>query len=224
MRILAIETATAAGSVALLERERPVIEIVETVPQRHLEWLAPAIEQALREAGWRPGDVHAVAVSRGPGTFTGLRIGVATAIAWARARGIPLVATSTLETLAEGLEAGGLVCPLLDARRGEVAAALFERDGAPSRVLDDLVAPVEAILARLPKGRSVLFAGDALSRYAEAFRAHPKAAFAPADQWAPRAAMTGRLAWRRLARGEHDDPYRVTPFYARGAAVTVARS
>src|SRR4030067_3539826 len=102
MRILAIETATAAGGVALLEVERPVIEVVETVPQRHLEWLAPAIEQALREAGWRPGDVHAVAVSRGPGTFTGLRIGVATAIAWARARGVPPGGASTLETPAGG--------------------------------------------------------------------------------------------------------------------------
>ncbi len=167
--------------------------------------------------------MQAVAVSRGPGTFTGLRIGVATAAAWARAAGVPLVATSTLETVAEGLEVEGLVCPVLDARRGEVAGALFERNGAPARVLEDLVAPVEALLSRLPKDRAVVFAGDALSRYAEALRAHPGAAFAPERQWAPRAAMTGRLAWRRLARGEHDDPYRVAPIYARGAAITIAQ-
>lgn len=217
MRILAIETATADGSVALLERDRPVVEVGDRVPQRHLEWLAPAIARALREAGWRPGDVQAVAVSRGPGTFTGLRIGVASAIAWARAAGIPLIATSTLEAVAEGVEADGLVCPTLDARRGEVAGALFERHGVPARVLDDLVAPVEALVSRLPKDRAVVFAGDALARYAEALRAHPRAVFAPAAQWAPRAAMSGRLAWRRLARGEHDDLYRVTPIYARGA-------
>jgi len=223
MRILAIETATASGSVALLERDQVITEVVETVPQRHLEWLAPAIENVLRAARWRPADVQAVAVSRGPGTFTGLRIGVATAAAWARASGVPLVATSTLETVAEGVEARGLVCPVLDARRGEVAGALFERNGTPRRVLEDLVGPVEALLTRLPKDRSVLFAGDALERHAEALRAHPRAAFAPPHQWVPRAAMTGRLAWRRLARGDHDDPYLVAPIYARAAALTAIR-
>jgi len=218
MRILAIETATAVGSVALLDRGDVVGEVVEAVPQRHLEWLAPAIDGALRAAGWTPQAVQAVAVSRGPGTFTGLRIGVATAAAWARAAGIPLVATSTLETVAAGLEVEGLVCPVLDVRRGEVAGALFECNGAPRRVLDDLVAPVEALLARLPKDRPVVFGGDALVRYAEALRAHPTARLAPAHRWNPRAATTGRLAWARLARGDHDDPYRIAPIYARAAA------
>lgn len=219
MRILAIETATATGSVALLEEDRPVVEIAEAVPQRHLEWLAPAIDRALRQAGWRPSDVQAVAVSRGPGTFTGLRIGVATALAWARALRIPLAAVSTLEALAEGLEARGLVCPVLDARRGEVAGALFERNGATERVLDDLVAPVETLIAALPSGRAVLFAGDAVGRYEARLRAHPRASFAPPERWIPRAAVTGALAWARLRRGDHDDLYHVAPVYARGAAV-----
>lgn len=223
MRILAIETATAAAGVALLQEDRPVVEVAEAVPQRHLEWLAPAIDRALREARWRPSDVQAVAVSRGPGTFTGLRIGVATALAWARALRIPLAAVSTLEALAEGQQARGLVCPILDARRGEVAGALFQRNGSTERVLDDLVAPVEALVARLPSERPILFAGDAVGRYEAALRAHPHASFAPPERWMPRAAVTGRLAWQRLRRGDHDDLYHVVPVYARGAAVAAAQ-
>jgi tRNA threonylcarbamoyladenosine biosynthesis protein TsaB len=219
MRILAIETATAQGSVALLEDDRPAAQVAEAVPQRHLEWLAPAIDRLLRTVAWRPADVEAVAVSRGPGGFTGLRIGVATALAWARALEIPLAAVSTLEALAAGTAARGLVCPVLDARRGEVAGALFERDGATARLLDDRVAPVDALLAALPAGRPVLFVGDAVARHADVLARHPQATFAPPDQWAPRAAAVGAVAWRRLRRGERDDLYHVTPVYARGAAL-----
>jgi tRNA threonylcarbamoyladenosine biosynthesis protein TsaB len=194
------------------------VEVADAVPQRHLEWLAPAVGRALHQAGWRASDVQAVAVSRGPGSFTGLRIGVATALAWARALRIPLAAVSTLEALAEGLEARGLVCPVLDARRGEVAGALFERSGTTERLLDDLVAPVETLIAALPADRPILFAGDAVGRHASALRAHPHASFAPPERWSPRAAVAGALAWRRLRRGERDDLYHLAPVYARGAA------
>jgi len=223
MRILAIETATPVASVALLERDRLVREVIESVPRRHLEWLAPSIARLLGELGWQPADVEAVAVSIGPGSFTGLRIGVATAAAWARARDVPIVAASTLETVAEGVDAHGLICPVLDARRGEVAAALFERNGTLRRVLDDLVGPVEVLLSRLPRDRAVVFAGDAIAHHGEALRGHPKAVFAPQDQWIPRAAMAGRLAWRRLSRGDRDDPYRLRPVYARGAGITLGK-
>lgn len=217
MRILAIETATADGSVALLDADRLVGELAAQVPQRHLEWLAPAIDRLLHETGWRPAEVEAVAVSVGPGSFTGLRIGIATAVAWARARSVPLATVSTLEAIAKGVAAAGLVCPLLDARRGEVAGALFECNGVPRRLFDDLVAPVDVLLARLPRDRSVVFAGDALARYTAALRSHPRAEFAPPALWPPRASATGALAWQRLRRDERDDPYRVTPIYARSA-------
>ena len=104
MRILAIETATSLGSVALLEGDRLVRSIEEEVPRRHLEWLAPAIRRLLSEGAWAPAQIEAVAVSRGPGGFTGLRIGIATAVAWARARAVPAVGVSTLAALAVGVE------------------------------------------------------------------------------------------------------------------------
>lgn len=226
MRILAIETATPLGSVALLEGEMVVREVAERVPQRHLEWLAPAIAGLLDAAGWRPGDVQGLAVSRGPGSFTGLRIGVATAAAWAHTRGVPVIGLSTLEVVAAGARgsgSGGVICPVLDARRGAIAFALFERNETMIRLLDDTIGLGHALFERLPGAVPVTFAGDGVPRVLDAIRALPHAVVAPEDAWDPRAAVLGRIAHGRLARGERDDPYLLHPVYARGAGITPSR-
>ncbi len=216
MRTLAIDTATSSGSVALLEGGVLVAEVTESVPMRHLEWLTPTIERVLGEVGWRPEAIEGLAVSKGPGGFTGLRIGIATAGAWAKARRIPVVGVPTLAAVALGADAHGLVCPLLDIRRGEVAAALFERDEGITRVMADLLAPLEVVLAALPADGVLTFVGDGLERYGSAVRVAygGRASLAPRDQWAPRASAVGRLAWERLARGDGDDPYTLLPIYA----------
>lgn len=218
MRILAIETATSLGGVALLEDERPIRLVEEEVPQRHLEWLAPAIRRLLSEGGVSPSQVEAVAVSVGPGGFTSLRIGITTAVAWARARGVPAVGVSTLAALAAGVTPKGYICPMLDARRGEVAAALFLTNRAgPKAVLGETVAPLVRILEMLPPEGLITFAGDALAKYEREVtsRLGARAIIAPPAQWAPRVAHVGRIGWRRLARGERDDLYHVWPIYAR---------
>jgi tRNA threonylcarbamoyladenosine biosynthesis protein TsaB len=223
MRILAIETATSLGSVALLDGDAVVREVAERVSQRHLEWLAPAISGMLGASGWKPEDVQGVAVSRGPGTFTGLRIGIATAAAWAYARSVPVVGVSTLEALATGTAAAGargLVCPLLDARREEFAFALFEWAPAFRRVLEDAVGPLDALLERVPEGRPVTFTGDGVPRIAERIRGRAGWRIAPEITWYPRAAFTGVVGMRRLTRGESDEPHLLRPVYARPAGIT----
>ena len=226
MRILAIETATPVGSVALLDGHEVVREVTEHVPQRHLEWLAPAIAAILESSGWRPEEVEGVAVSLGPGLFTGLRIGIATAAAWAYARGVPVVGVSTLEVLATGTVAGGatgLICPVLDARRDEVAFALFEWRPLAVRVLDDTIGPASALLERMPEGASVTFTGDGVPRILDAIRSRPQTVIAPEGSWHPKAGFVGAVALGRLARGDHDDPYLLRPVYARGAGITPSR-
>lgn len=216
MRILAIDTSTAIGSVALLERATSVAQVAEAVPQRHLEWLAPTIQRLLAAASWQPSQVEAVAVAAGPGSFTGLRIGIATALMWARALSIPIVGVPTLWALAMSAEASGLVCAMLDARRGEVAAALFRRDGSVIKVMDEVLVPVEELLRRLPPVGPITFTGDAQMRYADTIRARrPDAVLIASDQGAPLAASVGRLAWERLSAGERDDPYLLRPIYVR---------
>jgi len=215
MRLLALETATSVGSVALLDDGVVVREHSDRVPRQHLEWLVPAVAGVLTAAGWKPADVDAVAVSTGPGSFTSLRIGIATAAMWARSRGIPVVGVPTLDALALGTQTRGLIGALLDVRRSEVVFALFRRDGVLQRVTDDRVGSVSSVLESLPPG-PITFSGDALEHYGEAIVAmRGQAAFAPREQWYPTATAVGQLGWERLARGEHDDLYRLHPTYSR---------
>lgn len=215
MRLLALETATSLGSVALLDDGVVVREHSDRVPRQHLEWLVPAVAGVLTAAGWTPADVDAVAVSTGPGSFTSLRIGIATAAMWARSRGIPAVGVPTLDALALGTQTRGLIGALLDVRRSEVVFALFRRDGVLQRVTDDRVGSVSSVLESLPPG-PITFSGDALEHYGEAILTmRGQVTFAPREQWYPTATAVGQLGWERLARGDHDDVYRLHPTYSR---------
>jgi tRNA threonylcarbamoyladenosine biosynthesis protein TsaB len=217
MRLLALETATSLGSVALLDDGVVVREHSDRVPRQHLEWLVPAVAGVLTAAGWTPADVDAVAVSTGPGSYTSLRIGIATAAMWARSRAIPAAGVPTLDVLALGTQTTGLIGAILDVRRGEVALALFRRDGVLQRVTDDRVGSVASVLESLPPG-PITFSGDALEIYGEAILAtREQVTFAPREQWYPKATAVGQLGWERLARGEHDDLYRLHPIYSRAA-------
>lgn len=215
--ILAVETSTPSASVALLRGGELLAQVQASVPRRHLEWLAPAIRRLLGETGRHPADVQALAVSTGPGEFTGVRIGLATALAWARAREVPLVGVSTLAVVAAAAGEPGPVCVLVDVRQGAVAAALWSGADADPQA-GPVVGPVEEVLGRLRLPPEVVFTGDALARYGDALRAaRPQARFAPPSAWVPTAEALGRLAWGRLRRGERDDLYRVRPVYARPA-------
>ena len=218
MKILASETATPIGSAALLNDEVVVAEAESPVPTRHLEWLVPAIQGMLEESGWQVADVEGVAVSRGPGSFTGLRIGMVTAAVWARSRGVPVVAISTLEAIAAGVDAPGTVCVVVDARRGEYAGAVFTRHGGEiTRLGPDIIGSLNAILASLPPHGPVVFTGDALTEIWTSIAVHlsARAATAASDQWIPRARHVGRLGLRRLLSGDVDDPYVLLPAYTR---------
>lgn len=224
MRILAIETTTPQGSVALLDGGEVVSEVEASVPQRHLEWLAPAIADLLDGAGWRAKEIEGIAVSIGPGTFTGLRIGIATAAAWAYARAIPVVGVSTLEVLAEGTATmsaiSGLVCPVVDARRGELAFALFACRPHAARVLEDAIGPGPALLERMPSEIAIAFTGDGVPHLLDEIHRRRTWSSVPASQWYPRAAFAGIVGSRRLDRGERDAPHLLRPVYARAAGIT----
>ncbi len=159
MRVLGFDTATRATTVALADGDR-VLERRDDPPPgarpRHASRLMPMVADLLAEAGWGVAELDRIAVGVGPGTFTGLRIGVATARALAQACGVELVGVSTLESLARGGE--GSVCAVLDARRGEVFAAAWDAE-AP---LLDAAPLAPAVLAqRLEElGRPMLVLGD----------------------------------------------------------------
>jgi tRNA threonylcarbamoyladenosine biosynthesis protein TsaB len=220
---LAIDTATPQVGVALRNDEGPMVAVHITDGRRHGEVLAPAIEAACRMAGVALGDVGLIAADVGPGLFTGLRVGLATAQALASALGVPAFGATSTEVLAAAqADAGRPVAAVVDIRRGEVAWALYEPvAGAmvevrpPERALP---AELGQVLAGL--GGSVLAVGDGALRYAAelgkvaiggVLAGHPSAAVL-AELAAARAGEAGRPA---VATGA------LTPRYLRDADVRI---
>lgn len=219
MRILAIETATPVASAAVLDASGILAETVTRAPMHHLEWLLPAVHEMLGRLGITADAIEGLAVSCGPGGFTGLRIGIATAAAWAQARDLPVVGVGTLEALARVPETRGLVVPALDAHRGEVAWALYDvgRDGDRGCIIPPTVGPPDTLVAQLAAYTGpVLLVGDALARYGDLILGGLGArARAGSPALHPRAATVGLLALPRLAAGERSAPGTLRPVYGR---------
>lgn len=138
MKLLALESATSAGAVALVVDGTVRDERIATTTREHTETLLPTIAALLADAGMRPQDLDAIVIDVGPGLFTGLRVGVATARSLAASSGCSLVAMSSLEILAADPRAGdaSTVISLVDARRGEVFAQAFTRSDHEIRACD----------------------------------------------------------------------------------------
>ncbi|HDT13533.1 MAG TPA: tRNA (adenosine(37)-N6)-threonylcarbamoyltransferase complex dimerization subunit type 1 TsaB [Candidatus Aminicenantes bacterium] len=165
MLVLAVDTTTPSGSVALLEDGTLLGEADVESAATHSARLFRSIDFLLAALGRDVRDIEAFAVAAGPGSFTGIRIGIAAVKSLAFASGRPIAPVSTLEALAAKLVAKGarLVCPLLDARKGEIYAGLFEAraGGLVEAVPQGAYDPGE-FFARLPKRRVIAFAGSGL--------------------------------------------------------------
>ena len=178
MNVLGFDTSTAATSACLLRADGEFFErdTEPATPPAHARELLPAVARVLAEAGLDYGDLDAIAVGVGPGTFTGLRIGVASARALAASTGVELRPVSSLAALAQGIDAQARL-PLIDARRGELFAALY--DGGELR-FGPLAAPPPEVVQRVRKtGLDPLAAGDGSVRFegvleAAGIRVEPK--------------------------------------------------
>lgn len=225
MRILAVETSTLAGGAALLDGERLVGEYTLNIKATHSERLMVAVDRLLQDCGWTTADLEGMAVSIGPGSFTGLRIGVSAVKGLALALGIPVAGVPTLDALAATLPfAAHPVCPVLDARRGEVYASLYHwSDGAMRRDWEYLALSPAALCDRLDG--PVIFVGDAvpsLGGFLET-RLGNNARFAPVGRRLPSPACVGVLGQARLLAGETVDPAALAPFYLRPSEAELKR-
>src|SRR5262245_25257207 len=147
MRVLAVETSTMIGSVALVDGGRIVGESMLDVALTHSERLMAMVDRLLGDCGWKADRLEGLAVSIGPGSFTGLRVGLATVKGLALALDLPVVAVPTLDALASNIPfADAPVCPILDARKAEVYLSLYcTRDGRAQRLWEYLaLAPQHA--------------------------------------------------------------------------------
>ncbi|MBI4588445.1 MAG: tRNA (adenosine(37)-N6)-threonylcarbamoyltransferase complex dimerization subunit type 1 TsaB [Candidatus Rokubacteria bacterium] len=225
MRILAVETSTLAGGAALLDGDRLLGEYTVNIRTTHSERLMTAMDHLLHDCGWEPGDLEGMAVSIGPGSFTGLRIGVSAVKGLALALGIPVAAVPTLDALAATLPfAADPVCPVLDAKKGEVYASLYHwAEGTMLRDWEYLALPPEALCDRLEG--PVIFVGDAVDTLGGllAARLGGKARFTPAGRRLPSPACVGALGHAFLLAGRTVDAAALTPLYLRPSEAELRR-
>jgi len=212
--LLGLDTSTPAVSACVLRGDGEAFEVTPPAgrlsrPPAHAGELMPAVAQAMERAGVAWGDLDAIAVGVGPGTFTGLRIGIATARALATAANLPLRRVSSPAALAAGIDAP-LKLPLIDARRGELFAALFEYG---RELWQPFAASPEDLLARLREGGfAPLAAGDGSLR----FRGMLEEAGIPVEPQDSEAHVVSALHICHLGEGAQDEsPEAVLPEYLR---------
>jgi tRNA threonylcarbamoyladenosine biosynthesis protein TsaB len=220
MILLAIETATIAVGVSLLEEDKVLAAFTARPGRRHAETLHPAIEMLTRSVGIPLAAVDAIGVDIGPGLFTGLRVGVAAAKAFSFSLGVPLVSATSTEVIRRAVSAvDRVVVPVIDMRRAEVA---FQLPGEA----DICVAGTDELIALLNKDASLeraLLVGDGALRYREELAAGGPAeiAFGGEEFAAPDPVALGHVTRERLHRGEVCDAFALMPRYLRQADVSI---
>lgn len=213
------------GSVALVGNGRCLAEYSLDVATTHSQRLLKQLEQIREDVGLEWPELAGLAVSLGPGSFTGLRIGLSVAKGLALAVGLPLLGVSTLDGLARQVVAlpGTRVCALLDARKQEVYASLYEcgANGLPVRTGANQVLRPEQLAEQLVG--PIILVGDGAVTYQEIFQEQlgEAAIFAPPASHFPRAATIGRLGEELLARGELLAPVTSVPIYVRASEAEI---
>ncbi len=231
MRVLALDTTTPAGSLAIVDDARVILERIGDRDRSHAERLPSAVDDALVEAEIAITDIDVFAVVAGPGSFTGLRVGIAAIQGFATVLGRPVVAISALDVLgevaAEGQPAGTLVAAWMDAHRREVFSCLYRVGSAGPRMQGRLdiieearvATPAETLARWQAEGRMpAIIAGDGASLYAQLIAA--TSSVRP-DQ--PLAGIAGVMAVDLATRGLAVTPAAVQPIYVRRPDAEVAR-
>jgi tRNA threonylcarbamoyladenosine biosynthesis protein TsaB len=219
MRVLAIDTSTMFGGVAVMdELSGLIVEVRLSVKSTYSERLMTTVDYALKKSGYKLSDIDFFAVSTGPGSFTGLRIGLSTVKGFAYATGKPIVSVPTLEALAYNFPFCPYpVCTLLDARKKEVYAALFkwENEGFIRLISEDSIR-IDRFLEKLSVEK-VVFIGDGAILYRDKILSilDKKAIFAPPDKMLPSPAHVASIGMKKALNGEFSEPISLIPSYIR---------
>lgn len=222
--ILSIETATPICSVAV-HRNGKLLGVKETeVEKSHAKLLTIYIEELLTELDIQKSQLHAVAVSMGPGSYTGLRIGASTAKGFAYALDIPVIGVDTLSALAVGASQLSLNCdfiiPMIDARRMEVYHAIFDSALNPLEAVSPHVFDDKSFVELFERGK-VLMCGDGAIKAKSLFERNAKVIVK--ENVLPSAKWIGELAFRKFEAKEFEDVAYFEPFYLKDAHTTVSK-
>jgi tRNA threonylcarbamoyladenosine biosynthesis protein TsaB len=217
MNILGIETSTKTGSVALVSEAGVIVQYSLNIEVTHSERLMSTVDRVLRDTGLAIADMDGYAVAIGPGSFTGLRIGLAAVKGLALATGKRVAAVPTLRALAWNLPfAAYPICPMLDARKNEVYAALYQFDGA---LLDQTMPETVIPLARLAERitGNVVITGEAAHLFREDIGKvfGDRALIAPRSAVLPSAAAVAEIGLEMIMNNKQADPDTLVPLYIR---------
>jgi tRNA threonylcarbamoyladenosine biosynthesis protein TsaB len=217
MRILAIDTATEVCGVAICDDGRSVAQITLNHGLTHARYLMDTIQAALKLGDLNVDQIDGFVVTRGPGSFTGLRIGIGTAKGLAMASGKPLVGVSTLLALAHQVHGEGRICAALDARRGELYWCFYHREGADvSALTAEQVGGIDRMMSGLDGPCE--FIGSGVCVYGEQLSRHGRVRLPIlAQRHELNPGMVAWLGWRQIAGGAYADPASLGPVYLRPA-------
>jgi tRNA threonylcarbamoyladenosine biosynthesis protein TsaB len=225
--ILCIETSTTLCSVALVKEGQVVITLCEEKANSHAVLLTMLTEKMMREANVAMEKLDAIAVSSGPGSYTGLRIGVSTAKGLCFGLGIPLISLTSLEIMAFGASRhlsretpGMLLCPMIDARRMEVYSALFTAKNEMISVIEAVIVDADSFRSRL-NATQVTFFGNGADKCRDVI-IHPNAFFVEGIN--PLASDMAELSTKKYLAQQFEDVAYFEPFYLKDFLATVPKN
>lgn len=168
MKILSIDTASNLCTVAVLENEKCIKEIIVNDARNHSEKIMPVIEQALLESNLTLQNIDLIVCDKGPGSFTGIRIGVGTVLAFKDSLNIPCIGISSLQALAYNINTNGIICSLIDAKNNNVYFGVFEKKNNIVTQLEEFsFKTIDEIIPILQKYNKIIFVGDGSTQHKE---------------------------------------------------------
>lgn len=220
MRVLAIDSSSTVATVAIVEEEKIIGEYTINNKITHSQTLLPMIDDMFKVSEIELESVDAIAITSGPGSFTGLRIGSATAKGLGQALNKPLVEVPTLEAMAYNFfDTDKLICPIMDARRSQTYTAVYKIEGEELKtIMEGTAIFIEELVTKLNEfGEDVIFVGDGIPVFKEYIEANltAKAIFAPAHLNRQRAGSVGALALKYLEAGKTVTASEFRPDYFR---------
>lgn len=218
MKILAVDTSANTAAVCITEDDKLLSEEIVNYKKTHSQTLMPMIDRALKNCGTDISEIDVFAVANGPGSFTGLRIGVSAIKGMAHALDKPVIEVSTLEGMAYNIfMCSDIICPIMDARRSQVYNGVYTwENGVFSELISPRAVSVQECVEDVKRyGKRVIFLGDGVPVYGEYIKEQlgEKAVFAPPSCNAQRASALASIAMGKLE--DKKSCYEVMPFYLR---------
>ena len=219
MKILSIDTASNLCTVAVLENEKCIKEIIVDDARNHSEKIMPVIEQALLESNLTLQNIDLIVCDKGPGSFTGIRIGIATMKAFADVKNIPTVGVTSLESLAYNIEENATICPIIDCKNNNVYSAMFElKDNTYVQIGDNIADTIEVALenCKLHSENPIVFIGDGSILHKDLILekfANKDIRFS--DKNIQSSVSLARCAYDKYLKGEYGDSSNISPLYLR---------